>query len=256
MADPILAALALSRKYADLDEGLLERVVAEERARHPKEKEALKAVKDRLHQIHGAYAGDGTRALLRKAQEAGVAGQERFFLERHASTRERLPIAEAFFSAVRAFCPAARSVLDLGCGLDPLFLPLLPESIQSYTALDISKDAAALLNLYFAEKGLPEGARTADLLVRDPETKADLALLFKLLPLLERQKKGRSRELLRSLRVTYAAVSFPSRSLSGRRKGMEESYAAFLREMLPGTGWSVEEERAFPGELLYLLKRR
>ena len=58
MADELLDALRSSKKYAAMDEELLLRVLEEERSRHSKTKDILKAAKNHLHQIHGAYGGD------------------------------------------------------------------------------------------------------------------------------------------------------------------------------------------------------
>lgn len=255
MADELLDALRSSKKYAAMDEKLMQRILEEERSRHSKTKDILKAAKNHLHQIHGAYAGDEGKALRRLAAEGPLCGREQAFLERHASTRERLPIAEEFFRTAFAGCPGVRSVLDLGCGLNPFFLPLMPASIERYTALDMDGEAAALLNRYFAERGLPQEASLADLVQRTPQIQADLAFLLKLFPVLEQQKKGRSLELLSELRSRVACVSFPLRSLSGKRKGMEESYTVFFEGLLGDSGWRVQEKRSFPGELLYVLSK-
>ena len=108
MADELLDALRSSKKYAAMDEKLMQRILEEERSRHSKTKDILKAAKNHLHQIHGAYAGDEGKALRRLAAEGPLCGREQAFLERHASTRERLPIAEEFFRTAFAGCPGVR----------------------------------------------------------------------------------------------------------------------------------------------------
>lgn len=198
----------------------------------------------------------GTRARrCAAAAEGPLCGREQAFLERHASTRERLPIAEEFFRTAFAGCPGVRSVLDLGCGLNPFFLPLMPASIERYTALDMDGEAAALLNRYFAERGLPQEASLADWCKEPRRSRRIWLFCSNLFPVLEQQKKGRSLELLSELRSRVACVSFPLRSLSGKRKGMEESYTVFFEGLLGGSGWRVQEKRSFPGELLYVLSR-
>lgn len=253
--EQLIEQILQSRKYASVDEKLVRRVAAEQSARYAKEKDRLKAAKNCLHQIHGAYADCGMKELLQLASLDAMPGREREFLIRHASTRERLPVARELYAYIFSAFGGAQSVLDLGCGLNPLFLPLMGEKIARYCALDVDTDAARLLNLYFAQKGLPQDAGVEDLIQKTPETEADLAFLMKLLPVLEQQKKGRSRELLLQLRTDAAAVSFPLRSLGGRSKGMEQNYSAFFEGILDGTGFTVLDRCVFAGELVYLIKR-
>lgn len=253
--DGLAARLLANKRFAALDEALLRRLVQEESRKHTGEKEILKAVKNRLHLIHGAYADEGQKKLLQKMQEGKIAGREEQFLSLHASTRERLPIAGELYGYVFSAFGSVQSVLDLGCGLNPLFLPLMKDGIRQYHALDVDRQTAAFLNRYFAEKGLPPGADVLDLAQKTPDLHADLAFVMKLLPVLEQQKKGRGAELLSALQAPMAVVSFPLRSLGGKRKGMEQNYAAFFEGMVTATGYTLLDKRAFAGELVYLIRR-
>ena len=174
----------------------------------------------------------------------------------HASTRERLDSLEAFYAFVREGTGSARSVLDLGCGLNPFVLPLLewPE-LEAYHALDIDLRLAKLNNRLLERRGLPPLAGTWDAAARTPEERVDVAFLFKLLPVLEAQRKGRGMELLQELNARRLVVSFPSRSLSGREKGMTRHYAEYLEGGLPEV-LEILGRAEIGNELVYVLKRR
>src|SRR6185369_15725969 len=146
-------------------------------------KEAIKATKNKLHQVAGAYLDarlpyDEWLALLTAAaaderrttnderptanddealsnsvlstQSSALAQACRDIMRHHASTRERLPILESFYTTTLASLGPVRSVLDLACGLNPLALPWMPIAPDaSYYACDIYADMIAFLNGFF-----------------------------------------------------------------------------------------------------------
>jgi len=59
-----------------------------------------------------------------------------------------------------------------------------------------------------------------------------VVLLLKALPCLEQQEKGVSENILRALNAKYIVISFPSKSLTGREKGMATYYDQFILEIL------------------------
>jgi len=54
-ARELMSELSKTRKYARLGDALLERVCEEQLLRHPRPKEALKAAKNQLHIMYGAF---------------------------------------------------------------------------------------------------------------------------------------------------------------------------------------------------------
>jgi 16S rRNA (guanine(1405)-N(7))-methyltransferase len=79
-----------------------------------------------------------------------------------------------------------------------------------------------------------------------------MIFLFKVLPTLERQQRGAARSLLRGLEARTIVVSFPTRSLGGREKGMERGFERFMDDVL--NGWNVQIEKlTYPAEIFFLL---
>jgi len=70
---------------------------------------------------------DRLRAAVAARDEAGTRRAVRAVLEAHASTRERLPDLEEFYRRLAALVPDRHTVLDLGCGVQPLALLDRPE---------------------------------------------------------------------------------------------------------------------------------
>jgi 16S rRNA (guanine(1405)-N(7))-methyltransferase len=279
----LVAAVRSSSKYATIGEELVRSIGLRELAARRNLKEAIKATKNKLHQIAGAYV-DGrlpydewlvllgsARDVRRGEEEMGRAadGDDSQFsilnsqfqqacqaiMRHHASTRERLPILQEFYATTLASLGPLRSVLDLACGLNPLALPWMPLAPGAlYYACDIYADMMAFLNQFFALAGVRGQARVCDLVAAPPREAADLALVLKALPPLDQQAKHAGRDLLRALNARHILVSFPAHSLGGRGKGMAENYELRFRHLADAEGWSIQRF-VFPTELAFLVRK-
>lgn len=275
--DQLVAAIQASAHYRSVAEPLIRRLGARELANRRSLKEAVKATKNKLHQVAGAYLDepryDAWLAELGAAYEDGeeTAAQERRraalrrVMARHASTRERLPILDQFYAEALAGLGPIRSVLDLACGLNPLALDWLPLAEDAeYVACDIYGDMMAFLGGYFAleaaqgRPGLRGLAETRDVLAAPSERHADLALILKAIPCLEQIDKSAGERLLRAIRADHLLVSFPAHSLGGRQKGMLATYEMRFHDLMEQTGIGARASIArfqFATELAFLISR-
>jgi len=196
--------------------------------RYPKAKEAEKAVKTALHQMTGMFVSDSEVKRGHKLLcDPDLAGRELSLalLGLHASSRERLETLEALYHAIFSAVGEVHSILDIGCGLNPIALPFMGCGEEvSYHACDVNLKTIELVNAYFTRIGRQPTAFGYDILSGGPLPRADLCYLFKVLPLLEQQEKGGAARFLANLDATHIAVTFPLRTLSGRNVGMENFY--------------------------------
>jgi 16S rRNA (guanine(1405)-N(7))-methyltransferase len=260
----LTTAVRESAKYRHVCEELIRTLGARELAKRRSLKEAIKATRNVLHQVGGAYQPrpiDYAAALaeLRRARESADPAEWRRacrgIMSGHASTRERLPILDQFYATILADLPPIRSVLDLACGLNPLAIPWMPLAEGAeYYACDIYEDLAGFLDDYLALAGVRGGAEVADVTRACPDRRVDLALLLKSLPCLEQIESGIGLRLLESVRARHVLVSFPSRSLGGKSKGMKESYEARFQALVAGRGWRITRSE-FAGELAFLVAK-
>jgi 16S rRNA (guanine(1405)-N(7))-methyltransferase len=224
-------------------------------------KETVKAVKNKLHQVGGAYFNgeiNYPNALneLRAAAESPEAYQAacKRIMAGHASTKERLPIMDSFYSQILSEMPQPASILDIACGLNPLAFPWigLPKSTR-YQAYDIYADMVAFLNDSFKISGINGQASVSNVIEFPPEDRADLALVLKAIPCLEQVDKSAGKRILGSLQAKKLVVSFPGKSLGGRSKGMVENYEAHFLELL-GSNQHIERRIEFPNELVFVVQ--
>lgn len=259
--DKLVTAVSQSPKYQHVSPALIRRVAAAELAKRRSYKEALKATKNKLHQVGGAYQDtkidyDWALARMEEASRQDAETQREILFEvmrLHTSTRERLPILDRFYAETLAGLPPIHSVLDVACGLNPLARAWMPLADQAtYLATDIYEDMMRFLGDYFRLAGIPGRAEVRDAAAEPPTEPVDLVLLLKTLPVLAQIDKTAVPRLLDSLQASYLLVSFPAKSLGGRQKGMAENYEAQFAGWIEGRGWDVEKF-SFESELAFLV---
>lgn len=261
--EDLVAAILGSTSYGTISRELIISVGERELRNRRSLKEAIKATKSKLHQVGGAYfSRSDYTAWLGELEAAAQTGSReelrvtcRKIMGSHASTRERLPILDEFYTTILGQLPPVRRVLDIACGLNPLALPWMPLAEGAeYHAYDIYADLTDFLSVFLGIVGVHGQAQARDVIQRCPSEHADLALVLKALPCLEQLDKTASARLLDSLDADHILVSFPVASLGGRRKGMEASYEARFQQLVSGKGWSVTRF-AFATELAFLIQK-
>lgn len=246
-----LSALQSSRKYGGICPETVERMFTEELGKRRSLKDADKATRARLHQITGAFMSPDQLRTAARCLDAYAAGDETALhqaLRLHTSTSERFGALGALYDRVFAATGLPDSVLDLACGLNPLYLGSIGIRVRG---VDISGDLVELVNRWSARCGWDVVARTLDLSQDAPLEPADLALMMKLLPVLEQQRKGAGMALLARAPAPRQLVSFPTRTLSGRGVGMEQNYTRWFEDNLPGTH-RVLDRFVLASELCYI----
>ena len=249
--------LLASKNYRDVCPDTVRRVWEACLRKYKRPKDAEKAAREALHGITGAFMTPGEASQLEAdMREWGYnktdVGLERM-LSRHASTRERLPISDidAVYERIFGITGRPRSVLDVACGINPLYLAA--RGIDT-VGVDISGSAVAAVNRFHENCGMPCRAVCADALCPGaiPSERFDAALLLKLLPLLERQRSGAALDVMRAINADWLVVSFPTRTLGGRNVGMAAQYAAWMEARVP-EGRAVAGRFEAGNELFFIL---
>jgi 16S rRNA (guanine(1405)-N(7))-methyltransferase len=257
----LVDAVRAGAKYRHLDLGLVEAVAAVEMTKGRNFKENVKATRNKLHQVAGAYFPDRPdyAAWLHQMAQAADDTARRAVLRQvmgyHASTRERLPFLDDFYATVLGDLPPIHSILDVACGLNPLAMAWMPLATDAhYYACDIYQDQINFLNAVFPLHEQQGEAFVANLLEATPRHAVDVALVLKTVPCLEQLDKGIGPRLLAQINAPVIVVSFPARSLGGRSKGMVHNYADHFAQMVAEQPWQIARFD-FPTELVYRMTK-
>ena len=172
----------------------------------------------------------------------------------HASTRERLPFIEELYRGLKELLGAFSVICDLACGLHPLALPWmgLPAAVR-YTAVETDLRFLDAIDAFSSTQGRPVETVCADIMSRPP-IDADVTLLLKTIPCLERQEKGIALTLVEAIQSPVVVISFPNRSLGGRDKGMVRHYRS-MAESIAGSTRRRLSCLSIPTETFYVLRR-
>ncbi len=251
-------------KYEFIEEELVERLSAESLAKGFRGKAAVKEVRSTLHQVGGAYFRrnihfeKSTTSLNKISNDITSDEAKRFCREQmqvHASTAERLPILEDFFKTTLAPIAPVTRVLDLACGLNPLAIPWMPLAEEyTYQACDIYLDMMNFLQSFFDHFSIKGRVFACDIIDALPDEPAQVAFLLKSMPCLEQLDKDIGFHLLKKVNAEHILVSFPVRSLGGRKKGMPDFYRQHFYEMVSGKPWIIQEFE-FKTELAFLVSK-
>lgn len=258
--EEVIENIKNSPKYRSIDEELIRSIGQEQLERRKSLKEAIKFTRAKLHQV-GAVYFDRKIDYKHWMYKLSISDKKhipdlcRTIMSTHSSTRERLPILEAFYEKIFSQLPPIHSILDIACGLNPLAIPWMKLGDQvNYFAYDIYQDLAIFLNQFFSILDVSGKAYTCDILRNPPIQNADLALILKAIPCLEQLRSDAGTTLLENTPAQYLVVSFPVKSLSGKQKGMLTYYDDYFQTITNGKGWTVSKI-VFSEELVYIVKK-
>ncbi|GAC1344782.1 MAG: 16S rRNA methyltransferase [Ktedonobacteraceae bacterium] len=270
----LVDAVLASAKYGDVSKEFIASIATQELGKRRNAKEALKATKNKLHQVGGAYLDMQSRGRNELSPYSGWLNELRIaaqsdqredllavcarIMNSHASTRERLPILDQLYRQIFAELPPIRSVLDVACGLNPLAIPWMPlangeEGIEYY-AYDIYSGMMDFLQQWMAIINVRGSAQVCDVIQKCPTQKVDLALILKTIPCLEQIDKSVGSRLLKEIQANYLVVSFPARSLRGKSKGMVEHYEARFHELIGNEKSRKIKRLVFGSELVFVIQ--
>ena len=258
----IINSVINSKKYSTISYEIVERISVEMSKRYKKKKDIIAETKKQLHIIYESFLTSNCQLVAKDKIEKynGLNLLEdidfsKELLSLHVSTKERIGYESEIYSYISQFISEECILADVGCGFNPFALPFFINRPSKYFAYEISVDTVDVLNLYFdkVEKKAYK-ASILDAVSSVPPEHINMMFAFKLLPLLQQQKKGRAIDFLTQASFDNAIVSFPIKSISGKNKGMEEFYSSFIEDNLPST-ITIIDRVVINNELFYALKK-
>lgn len=165
----------------------------------------------------------------------------------HQSSRERASSYIMLKGIIARLKPA--SILDLGCGLNPLAVasPSVP-----YYAYDINENDIAQVRTYLSNIRNPGFARVADVQKEINFPHAALCLMLKLVDLLDTHGHKNAERLMDKVSCNYLIVSFSTKTLSG--KLMRHPQRGWIERLAQRKGCTFSKYAA-ENELFYLIEK-
>ena len=166
----------------------------------------------------------------------------------HKSTQERLPYYNTLKEIIKKINP--KSIIDLGCGLNPL---VLAEQGIEYYACDIRQDIIDIINNHFNKNKIKGKAFYQDVTdIQIPLPKVDLCLMLKLVDLIDRKNHKPTEELLNKIQAKNIIISFSTKTLSG--KPMRHPQRGWIEQLSRRLGFKFNIV-TIPNEIYYILSK-
>jgi 2-polyprenyl-3-methyl-5-hydroxy-6-metoxy-1,4-benzoquinol methylase len=179
-------------------------------------------------------------------------------LETHISTKERLPYYEETYKEIfqRIGFPKGKiSILDIGCGLNPISIPYLEINTKklTYYASEMSADDLTIINHFFSKFHIL-GETFSCNLTKDYEKLKKypvfVCFAFKVFDVLESQEVHIGYEILSSINADYLIASFPLQNI--KQMSMERSKVNYFERFLNKTSRTFETFST-ENELFYIV---
>jgi len=173
-------------------------------------------------------------------------GDIKALLETSSSTRERISIYPFIIDIITNL--SIKTILDLGCGINPIALAEKLPQIKYYS-YDIDFNNIEAVRIYFGKKGVNGEARILDLRKDNVLPKSDMCIMFKFLDIIEKKGHKKAEEIIKSINSKYLLISFSTKTLSGRPMNHpQRGQAAAMVDPKTYTKWRSEaaEHRKLP----------
>ena len=227
----LIQKIKQKKELRGLAEEVIERVLNSFLQKNPKLEQEITASKKLEKSSAVETCVKNVRALLRRVSGSfeidnkdreNLIAQNKIqeVLATHSSTKERLEYYDEIYNKIFAITGKPKTVLDLGCGLNPLSFP---DRNSLYYACDINKDNLKLVEKYFQKNNIKGKIFFCDLTKIDNSfPKADVCFLFKVLDIIESKGHKTAEKIITSLSCKYVVVSFATKTLSGRKMNHPE----------------------------------
>ena len=259
--DQIVGRICASKKYGSIRRETVARIVSDCAIRY-KGKQIEQQSRNILHQMWGAYweTRPDFKKLTASVKQSLSSGSDireviRSLLLLHASTNERISLLPEFYERIFSVTGTPDSIVDHACGLNPLSIVYMDLPKQAtYTAYDIDIEEVSFLNDVLTLLNIPHVQVYLGDVFDTPYTYADVVFMFKLLPLLEHQRKGSSLDVLKSQKCRHFVVSYPVKSIGGAEKGMAEFYTNQFTRLIENEKWHYTRI-LFASELVFVVQK-
>ncbi|MBX4211895.1 hypothetical protein KW787_00355 [Candidatus Pacearchaeota archaeon] len=169
-------------------------------------------------------------------------------LDAHASTKERkedYPFLKSMLKDLNV-----QSILDLGCGLNPL---ALAEPSLEYYAVDIKEDELKIIHDYFKLNNIKGRAFFYDVRkIKDDLPRTDITLILKLFDVLESKGHKLAEKIINHIHSKHILISFSTKTLSG--KPMNHPQRGWIEHLLARLNYKFKM-LARKNEIFYLAER-
>ena len=229
----------------------IEKIISEKRFKTSIFRNFVKKIRAQLRRQYGAFQNPkiDRKELLKKKDYIAL-------LKSHQSSKERLPYYEKIYEHFWKITGVPETILDLGCGMNPISFEFMKLKQLEYHAYDISKYDLGIIKSYFDNKKIKCVTKvfdaTTDKYVFDKNF--DVCFCFKLFEILETTKSHKlSEDIFLKIPCDFLIASFNTRTLGN--KPMKRARRIWFEVMLERLGFKFNT-LIIPNEIFYIINKQ
>ena len=243
--------------------------------RASKYKELLKVVRAKLRKAYGMFQIEGERdkwealedlkkAIAKKHNLEVTEGLHRELLKTHLSSKERLGYYDDIYAQIWKITGKPRSIIDIGCGINPLSFPFMRLNKVDYYASEMNTQDVNFLNEYFdimEEFGLYGKAVQQDLrdIITNPYLfgvfpRSDVCFMFKLFDSVKVLGKPKTidEKLIEKIPAKFVVASFSTQTIGAR--SMKVVKRDWVEKLCLRQGWTFKKFE-IENEVFYVIDK-
>lgn len=252
MKNNVFTEIVKIKKYSSICKDTIHRTINKIIRESPtiKQKKLIKQVKTDLYKNHIAFFKNFSfKQAIIDLEKSNSKNTHEDLMRKYDNMR--LKYIDKFYKEIFKITGKPNTLLDLGCGLNPLTLPWMNlDKNTNYYCYDIGAKQIEFLNSYFKLLKKPYKAHLQDVISNPPKLKADVAFLFKTTTCFEWQKPSNTVKLLKKLNVKYVVLTLLMRG-NGNIKGSRTYFDNLLKNIIKG---KKTYELLFKREYVFIIK--
>ena len=213
--------------------------------------------------------GELKKALKKEGKIEKTLELHKELLEMHVSSRERTESYKNFYEKIFKVTGKPESILDVSCGFNYFSLPFMKLEKLSYAGTEFKKEFVEEMNRYFAliknYSEIKAKGFLLDLKERDFETRNelldlnkgkefDIAFLLKLIPVMEREKRGSTDGLIETIPAKWIVLSVSKESMTKKEK-IAFREVKIIKNFIKQNSLYVNATIDFENEIVFITKR-
>lgn len=226
-----------------LNEYLSKRKLSEPKS-EKEQKLIVKGVRSELRRYTGQYA---SKSNIKNRENLLEEGNIKELLKQHSSTRERIEDYNLIRKIISVINP--KSILDLGCGINPI---ALAQTGIFYHCYDINENDLKIVKNFFEVNKIKGDIHHKDIRHESTFPKVELCIIFKVLDILGDKKYEITKHLLEKVDTKRFLISFATRTLTGKK--MNSPYRRWFETILKQLNYEYDVERTNQ-ELFYIIRK-
>lgn len=230
----------------------IEELIRDQRFKTKRFKSFVKKIRAQLRRQYGAFQNPkiDRKALIKKKDYVSL-------LKSYLSSKERLKHYPILYKQLFEITGKPNSILDIGCGMNPISYEYMNIGRVKYLACDISDYDLNVIKEYFSHKnGIKGEVKVFDAAREKYDFKKEynVCFAFKLFEILETTKSHRlTEEIFKKLPAEWVIASFSTKTLSGAR--MKRRRRVWFEVMLKRLGREFRVVE-IPNEIFYVIKKK